>query len=41
VIASAIVSLTLTPVLCSLFLKEQNLHATGRLNRVAERFSTG
>ena len=38
VIASAIVSLTLTPVLCSLFLKEQGLHPTGRFNRAAERF---
>src|ERR1700730_16582601 len=38
VVASAIVSLTLTPVLCSLFLKEQGLHPTGRFNRVAERF---
>jgi hydrophobe/amphiphile efflux-1 (HAE1) family protein len=38
VIASAIVSLTLTPVLCSLFLKVQGLHPTGRFNRAAERF---
>jgi hydrophobe/amphiphile efflux-1 (HAE1) family protein len=38
VIASAIVSLTLTPVLCSLFLKQQGLHPTGRFNRAAERF---
>ncbi|MFL5269465.1 MAG: efflux RND transporter permease subunit [Stellaceae bacterium] len=38
VVASAVVSLTLTPVLCSLFLKEQGLHPTGRLNRAAERF---
>jgi hydrophobe/amphiphile efflux-1 (HAE1) family protein len=38
VMASAIVSLTLTPVLCSLFLKEQGLHPTGRFNRAAERF---
>jgi hydrophobe/amphiphile efflux-1 (HAE1) family protein len=38
VVASAIVSLTLTPVLCSLFLKEQGLHPTGRVNRAAERF---
>jgi hydrophobe/amphiphile efflux-1 (HAE1) family protein len=37
VIASAFVSLTLTPVLCSLFLKEQTLHGKGRFNRVAER----
>jgi hydrophobe/amphiphile efflux-1 (HAE1) family protein len=38
VVASAFVSLTLTPVLCSLFLKEQGLHGKGRFNRVAERF---
>jgi hydrophobe/amphiphile efflux-1 (HAE1) family protein len=38
VVASAVVSLTLTPVLCSLFLKEQGLHPTGRFNRAAERF---
>src|ERR1700746_3253289 len=38
VVASAIVSLTLTPVLCSLFLKEQGLHPAGRFNRAAERF---
>ena len=37
VIASAFVSLTLTPVLCSLFLKEQTLHGRGRFNRLAER----
>jgi hydrophobe/amphiphile efflux-1 (HAE1) family protein len=36
VAASAIVSLTLTPVLCSLFLKEQSLHPAGRFNRAAE-----
>ena len=41
VIASAFVSLTLTPVLCSLFLKEQSLHGTGRLNQLAERFFVG
>src|SRR5438874_1385296 len=41
VIASAFVSLTLTPVLCSLFLKEQGLHGAGRLNQIAERFFTG
>jgi hydrophobe/amphiphile efflux-1 (HAE1) family protein len=40
VVASAFVSLTLTPVLCSLFLKEQGLHGKGRFNRVAERFFT-
>jgi hydrophobe/amphiphile efflux-1 (HAE1) family protein len=37
VLASAVVSLTLTPVLCSLFLKEQGLHPQGRFNRAAER----
>ena len=37
VMASAFVSLTLTPVLCSLFLKEQGLHGSGRFNRAAER----
>ncbi len=36
VVASAFVSLTLTPVLCSLFLKEQTLHGRGRFNRIAE-----
>jgi hydrophobe/amphiphile efflux-1 (HAE1) family protein len=41
VIASAFVSLTLTPVLCSLFLKEQGLHGAGRLNQIAERFFAG
>src|SRR5215831_14241036 len=38
VMASAVVSLTLTPVLCSLFLKEQGLHPAGSFNRLAERF---
>jgi hydrophobe/amphiphile efflux-1 (HAE1) family protein len=37
VVASAFVSLTLTPVLCALFLKEQTLHGRGRFNRIAER----
>src|ERR1700756_2971040 len=41
VIASAFVSLTLTPVLCSLFLKEQGLHGAGRVNQMAERFFVG
>src|SRR5215472_5907485 len=36
VVASAFISLTLTPVLCSLFLKEQGLHPAGRFNRIAE-----
>ena len=40
VVASAFISLTLTPVLCSLFLKEQGLHPAGRFNRTAERFFT-
>jgi hydrophobe/amphiphile efflux-1 (HAE1) family protein len=38
VIASAIISLTLTPVMCALFLKEQSLHTTSRFSRIAERF---
>jgi hydrophobe/amphiphile efflux-1 (HAE1) family protein len=38
VVASAVVSLTLTPVMCSLFLKEQGLHPAGRFSRAAERF---
>src|SRR5205085_9138988 len=29
-VASAFISLTLTPVMCSLFLKEQGLHGAGR-----------
>jgi len=37
VVASALVSLTLTPVMCSLFLKEEGLHPKGRFNRGAER----
>ncbi len=37
VIASAVVSLTLTPVMCSLFLKENNLEGQGAFNRGAER----
>jgi hydrophobe/amphiphile efflux-1 (HAE1) family protein len=36
VLASAVVSLTLTPVLCSLVLKQQGLHPTGRFNRICE-----
>jgi hydrophobe/amphiphile efflux-1 (HAE1) family protein len=36
VMASAVVSLTLTPVLCSLFLKQEGLHPKGRFNRGAE-----
>ncbi|HEY3908281.1 MAG TPA: efflux RND transporter permease subunit [Stellaceae bacterium] len=38
VVSSAFISLTLTPVLCSLFLKEQGLHPAGRFNRLAESF---
>ena len=41
VVASAAVSLTLTPVLCALFLKRENEHDVGRLNRLAERFFNG
>ncbi|HEX6442454.1 MAG TPA: efflux RND transporter permease subunit [Stellaceae bacterium] len=37
VIASAFISLTLTPVLCSLFLKGHGEASMGRLNRAAER----
>jgi multidrug efflux pump subunit AcrB len=41
VVASAIVvSLTLTPVLCALFLKHQNHQDVGRLSRLAEAFFT-
>ena len=38
VVASAVISLTLTPVLCSLFLKKQEEHTRGRLDQMAERF---
>jgi hydrophobe/amphiphile efflux-1 (HAE1) family protein len=37
VVASAAISLTLTPVLCSLFLKQEGLHSKGAFNRGAER----
>jgi hydrophobe/amphiphile efflux-1 (HAE1) family protein len=37
VMASAVVSLTLTPVMCALFLKAESLHPKGRFNRGAER----
>src|SRR5690348_15910744 len=37
VMASAVVSLTLTPVMCALFLKERGLHPVGAFNRGAER----
>src|SRR5579863_2238814 len=36
VVASAVISLTLTPVMCSLFLKRHDKHSGGRLNRLAE-----
>ena len=38
VVASAAVSLTLTPVLCALFLKRQHEHDGNRFNRLAEQF---
>ncbi len=38
VVASAFVSLTLTPMMCSLFLAHDNTAEKGRLNRTAERF---
>jgi hydrophobe/amphiphile efflux-1 (HAE1) family protein len=36
VVSSAAISLTLTPVMCSLFLKEQGLHSAGWFNRALE-----
>jgi hydrophobe/amphiphile efflux-1 (HAE1) family protein len=36
VIASAVISLTLTPVLCSLFLRKHDQQAVGPFNRIAE-----
>ncbi|HTR87436.1 MAG TPA: efflux RND transporter permease subunit, partial [Reyranella sp.] len=36
VIASAAISLTLTPVMCALFLKQEGLHPKGRFNRGCE-----
>jgi hydrophobe/amphiphile efflux-1 (HAE1) family protein len=41
VLVSALVSLTLTPVMCALFLKHEDRDAAGRLNRAAERFFDG
>src|SRR6266568_4910552 len=41
VMASAVISLTLTPVLCSLFLKGESEHPPGRLSRFAERGFVG
>jgi hydrophobe/amphiphile efflux-1 (HAE1) family protein len=37
VIASAVISLTLTPVMCSLFLKQEGLHPKGRFSSASER----
>ena len=37
VVASAVISLTLTPMMCSLFLKQEGLHPKGRFNRACER----
>jgi hydrophobe/amphiphile efflux-1 (HAE1) family protein len=41
VVVSAFVSLTLTPVMCSLFLKHEEKHRGGRLNQMAENFFDG
>jgi hydrophobe/amphiphile efflux-1 (HAE1) family protein len=42
VVVSAFVSLTLTPVMCALFLKpEERQHRRGRLNQLAEDFFSG
>jgi hydrophobe/amphiphile efflux-1 (HAE1) family protein len=38
VIVSALISLTLTPVMCSLFLRKEEHQSGGRLNRMAEGF---
>jgi len=38
VLVSGFISLTLTPVMCSLFLTRESGHPKGRLNRAAERF---
>ncbi len=38
VLVSGFVSLTLTPVMCSLFLTRESQHGQGRFNRAAERF---
>ncbi|HLH50618.1 MAG TPA: efflux RND transporter permease subunit, partial [Roseiarcus sp.] len=37
VVASAAISLTLTPVMCSLFLRQEGLHPKGRFSRGCER----
>ncbi len=41
VVVSALVSLTLTPVMCSRFLRRETEANQGRLNRMAERFFAG
>ncbi len=38
VVVSALVSLTLTPVMCARFLRHESTENTGRFNRAAERF---
>jgi hydrophobe/amphiphile efflux-1 (HAE1) family protein len=41
VMVSAFISLTLTPVMCALFLKHEDKHRTNRLNDMAEGFFDG
>ncbi len=41
VVASALIALTLTPMMCALFLKRESHEQKGRLNRLAERFFDG
>ena len=41
VVVSALVSLTLTPVMCALFLKPEERHGGGRLTQLAENFFDG
>jgi hydrophobe/amphiphile efflux-1 (HAE1) family protein len=41
VVVSGFISLTLTPVMCSRFLKHETQESTGRLNKAAERFFDG
>jgi multidrug efflux pump subunit AcrB len=41
VVISAFISLTLTPVMCSLFLRHEEPHRRGRLNQWAEDFFNG
>ena len=38
VLVSGFISLTLTPVMCSLFLTRESQHGQGRFNRAAEAF---